>query len=163
MSTSRLKKFPAGIKGPLITGALIFALDRISKILALKFLAPAGSVALAPFFRLTYVENTGAAFGSFRNGNLCLALISAVVLFIMFKWKPELDRLGAAARWGFVFIVAGALGNIYDRLALGFVVDYFDFIVWPVFNVADSFICIGAGLIMLAAVKDGRKKKTEAE
>ena len=82
---------------------------------------------------------------------------------MMFKWKPELDRLGAAARWGFVFIAAGALGNMYDRVALGFVVDYFDFIVWPVFNVADSFICIGAGLIILAAVKDGRKKKSEAK
>lgn len=144
-------------------GALIFALDRISKILALKFLAPAGSLDVFPFFRLTYVENTGAAFGSFKNGNLYLALISALVLFIMFKWKAELDRLGAAARWGFVFITAGALGNIYDRLALGFVVDYFDFIVWPVFNVADSFICIGAGLIALAAVKDEIKKKSEAK
>ena len=82
---------------------------------------------------------------------------------MMCKWKPELDRHGAAARWGFVFIAAGALGNMYDRVALGFVVDYFDFIVWPVFNVADSFICIGAGLIILAAVKDGRKKKSEAK
>lgn len=163
MSTSRLKKFQTGIKGPLFIGALIFALDRISKILVLKFLAPAGSFAIAPFFRLTYVENTGAAFGSFKNGNIYLALISAAVLFMMFKWKPELDRLGAAARWGFVFIAAGALGNMYDRVALGFVVDYFDFIVWPVFNVADSFICIGAGLIILAAVKDGRKKKSEAK
>lgn len=163
MLTSRLKKFPAGIKGPLFVGVLIFALDRISKILALKFLAPAGSLDVFPFFRLTYVENTGAAFGSFKNGNLYLALISALVLFIMFKWKAELDRLGAAARWGFVFITAGALGNIYDRLALGFVVDYFDFIVWPVFNVADSFICIGAGLIALAAVKDEIKKKSEAK
>lgn len=163
MSLQSFKKILARNKGALIICVLIFALDRISKILALKYLVPLDSVELLPFFRLTYVENTGAAFGSFSNGNIYLALISAVVLFMMFKWKAEFDRLGKAGRLGFIFIVAGALGNMYDRLVLGFVVDYFDFIVWPVFNVADSFICIGAGLVMLGAFKDGTKKKTEAK
>jgi len=159
----RLKKFFTENKGGLITAALIIALDRASKVLALKLLAAKGSVEVLPFFRLTYVENTGAAFGSFRNGNLFLIIVCAVILFFMFKWKDDIDRYGKAAKTGFIFIVAGALGNLYDRLTLGFVVDYFDFIVWPVFNVADSFICIGAGLIALSAVKDGLKKRKEKE
>ena len=162
----RLKNFFTNNKGGLITAALIIALDRASKILALKLLAGKGSVEVFPFFRLTYVENTGAAFGSFKNGNLFLVFVCAVILFFMFKWKAEIDQYGKSAQAGFIFIVAGALGNLYDRLTLGFVVDYFDFIVWPVFNIADSFICIGAGLIALAAFKDwlnkDKEKKTEA-
>ncbi len=163
MSMSRLKNFLTRNKSLFIITALIFAADRISKILALKYLTAVGSIEVAPFFRLTYVENTGAAFGSFKNGNLYLALISVAVLFMMFKWKAEVEKLGRCASVGFIFIVAGALGNMYDRLALGFVVDYFDFIVWPVFNVADSFICIGAGLIMLDIFKDWRRKKSEVK
>ena len=163
MLMSRLKDWAKRNKGLLIITALIFAADRISKILTLKYLAGVGSIEVTPFFRLTYVENTGAAFGSFKNGNLYLALISAAVLFIMFKWKAEVDRLGRCASLGFIFIVAGALGNMYDRLALGFVVDYFDFIIWPVFNVADSFICVGAGLVMLGVFKDWKRKKSEAK
>lgn len=163
MLMSRLKDWAKRNKGLLIITALIFAADRISKILALKYLAWVGSIEVTPFFRLTYVENTGAAFGSFKNGNLYLALISAAVLFIMFKWKAEVDRLGRCASLGFIFIIAGALGNMYDRLALGFVVDYFDFIIWPVFNVADSFICVGAGLVMLGVFKDWKRKKSEAK
>lgn len=157
MLKSRLKNFFTENKGGIITAALIIALDRASKILALNLLAAKGSVEVLPFFRLTYVENTGAAFGSFRDGNLFLIIACAVILFFMFKWKADVYRYGKAAQTGFVFIVAGALGNLYDRLTLGFVVDYFDFIVWPVFNIADSFICIGAGLIAFAALKDAVK------
>ncbi len=162
MSQQWFKKFLARNKGALILGVLIFALDRISKILALKYLVPLGSVQLLPFFRLTYVENTGAAFGIFQDKKIYLALISVLVLFMMLKWKAEFDRLGKAGQLGFIFIMVGALGNLYDRLFLGFVVDYFDFIVWPVFNVADSFICVGAALVVWGALKNGNKKKTEA-
>lgn len=144
---SRLKNFWAQYRPEIILTALIFALDRASKIIALIWLAPKGSVYIAPFFRLTYVENTGAAFGSFQGGNYVLVGLSAIILLLLFKWRGEFIRTGPLARYAFIFIIAGALGNVYDRIVLGYVVDYFDFIIWPVFNIADSFITVGAVLL----------------
>lgn len=152
------KKIWAEYKPELILIPLIFALDRISKILTLDFLRPVESITLLPFFKLTYVENTGAAFGSFQNGNTGLAIGGFIVLFFLIKWRKDIVHMGALARYGVLFILGGAIGNLYDRIVLGYVVDYFEFIIWPVFNVADSFISIGAVLLFLALVKDSFKK-----
>lgn len=142
---------------------LIFAADRISKILALEFLRERFSIRILPFFKLTFVENTGAAFGSFQNSNAGLALVSVVILFALFKWRDEVVQFGKIARYALIFIAAGALGNLYDRIVLGYVVDYFDFIVWPVFNIADSFITVGALLLGYIFVKDSFKKYKEGK
>lgn len=158
---SALKRFLQEYKAELILIPLIFLLDRISKILALKYLTQVYDVKVLPFFHLTYVENTGAAFGSFRDGNTGLALASVVILFFLVKWRKDILHLGAVARYGVLFIMAGALGNLYDRITLGFVVDYFNFIVWPVFNIADSFVCIGAALMVFALLKETRMKYKE--
>jgi signal peptidase II len=146
------------LKPDLIIVAPILAADRISKVLAINFLQPLGSVKIAPFFRLTYVENTGAAFGSFQNWNFFFACAAFVILFILIKWRADFLKYGPAARYALDFIIAGAIGNLYDRIILGCVIDYFDFIVWPVFNIADSSITIGAAILLGLAVI---KKKTE--
>ncbi len=148
-------------KAEFILIPLIFLLDRISKILALKYLTQVQDIKILPFFHLTYVENTGAAFGSFSNGNSGLAIASIVVLYFLVKWRKDILHLGKSARYGVLFIIAGALGNLYDRIILGFVVDYFNFIVWPVFNIADSFVCIGAAFIVWALLKEIRTKRKE--
>ena len=150
---SRLKNY----KPELILIPLIFLLDRISKILALNWLAGQGSIKIAPFFRLTYVQNTGAAFGSFQGGNYILTGVSIVILLLLFKWRAELIKPGPLARYALIFIIAGAFGNLYDRIVLGYVVDYFDFIIWPVFNIADSFITAGAVLLGYTLVFPGKK------
>lgn len=139
---------------------ILFIIDQISKILAVKYLLPIDSVTLLPFFKLTYVENTGAAFGLLRNGNLILIICTILILFFMFKWRKDILVFGNTARIGFLLIIAGALGNLYDRIMLGYVVDYFDFIVWPVFNIADSLICVGAGLLVYVVLKDYYKKRS---
>ena len=131
----------------------IFVLDRVTKFLTLKFLAAKTSVSLLPFFSLTYVENTGSAFGLFQNANLFLLVVSFLILFFMIKWRKDIISLGNLAKFGYVMILAGALGNIYDRIFLGHVIDFLDFHVWPVFNIADSAICIGATFITLAILK----------
>lgn len=137
---------------------LIFVLDRISKIWVLSYLKPKGNIDVLPFFKLTYVQNTGAAFGSFQNGNTILILVSIIILFALIKYRKELFALGKIASWGWLFIIGGALGNLYDRIFIGYVVDYFNFIVWPVFNVADSFITVGAIMLAWCILKDEYKK-----
>ncbi|MBO7605450.1 MAG: signal peptidase II [Elusimicrobiaceae bacterium] len=138
--------------------ASILLLDIITKFLTLKFLLPKGSIDIFPFFSLTYVENTGSAFGLFQNANLFLIIVSLLVLFLMFKWRKDILPLGALAKYGYLMIFAGALGNIFDRITLGYVVDFLDFHFWPVFNIADSAICIGAGFIAFAILKTKKKE-----
>ncbi len=127
--------------------ALLLLLDRATKVWALQDLAVNGPVVLGKYLWLNYVENTGMAFGLFQNGNAFLAVVMLVVIgYLIYSWK-DIIRYGAWAQWGAVLILTGALGNLYDRLTLGFVVDFIDLRVWPVFNAADSFITVGAVLL----------------
>ena len=137
---------------------LIFALDIISKIWVLSYLRPKVNIDILPFFKLTYVQNTGAAFGSFQNGNTVLIFVSLIILFALIKYRKELFTLGKLASYGWLFIIGGALGNLYDRIFLGSVVDFINFVVWPVFNVADSFITVGAIMLAWCILRDEYKK-----
>lgn len=128
---------------PAAIGA-IFLIDRATKVWALRWLMPRGSVELLPFFHLTYVENTGAAFGigAARN-NFFVALtvvLLGVLLYLQRAWREKNAWLQA----GLTLVIGGAIANLYDRVVYGFVVDFLDLRVWPVFNVADSCISIGA-------------------
>ena len=145
-------------KKPLLYILLIFVLDRISKIWVLAKLKEVGNIDVLPFFKLTFVQNTGAAFGSFQNGNTALIFVSIIVLLALIKYRKDIFTLGKIAAFGWVFIIGGALGNLYDRIFIGYVVDYFNFIVWPVFNVADSFITVGAIMLAYCILKDEYKK-----
>lgn len=138
----------------------IFLLDHLTKVAALLYL-PDDPVKVFPFFYLTYVENTGAAFGMMKNGNFLLIFVMlAIIAYIIISWK-ELCSYGRMVKWGAVFILAGAVGNLYDRITLGFVVDFLDFRVWPVFNVADSFITIGGCMFALSLLLQLGKKREE--
>ena len=75
----------------------------------------------------------------------------------MIRWYKDIFKLGTLARYGYFLVFAGAIGNIYDRIVLRFVVDFIDFHFWPVFNIADSAICIGACLIGIGILKDGKR------
>lgn len=127
----------------------VFALDRVSKSLALERLI-AAPVQVLSFFRLSYVENTGVAFGMFRDNNgffiaFSIALVTALLIF-----RRKLAGDSRAASAGIALVLGGALGNLYDRLAYGFVVDFFDLSFFPaVFNTADSAITAGAVLMAI--------------
>jgi signal peptidase II len=134
---------------PIGAVACVFLIDRFTKLGALFWLQDS-AIELFPFFHLRYVENTGAAFGMMQNGNLWLIFIMiGIVSYLLKSWK-ELCSYGKMVEWGCIFILAGALGNLYDRITLGYVVDFLDFRVWPVFNVADSFITIGGCLFVIS-------------
>ena len=141
---------------------LLLLIDRLTKRLTLAYLTDQPLV-LAPYLQLNYVQNTGAAFGMMQGGNLILILVTLLILgFLLKNWK-EFCGYGWPAKWGLVFILGGALGNLYDRITLGFVVDFIDLRVWPVFNAADSFITIGGGLLVLAVLLMRKKRPTQEE
>lgn len=122
----------------------IFVADRLTKIWALEWLMPRASVPLLPFFHLTYVENTGAAFGIGFSKNGFFAVLSLVLLGVLFYLQKVWAGRNVWIRLGLLLVAGGAIGNLYDRVAYGFVVDFLDFRVWPVFNVADSCVTVGA-------------------
>lgn len=125
----------------------IFLLDRVSKALVLSRLFR-GSLGVAPFFRLTYVENTGVAFGMFRDSNNFFIIFSSLLVAGLLIFRRRTSGLSPLARAGLALVLGGALGNLYDRIVYGFVVDFFDFAFFPaVFNVADSSITVGACLL----------------
>ena len=150
----KVKKY----KFEILVFVAVLLLDRITKVITLKFLLSKGSIDILPFLSFTYVENTGSAFGLFQNANLFLLIVSILILVLMIKWREDILELGNLARYGYLLIFAGALGNIYDRIVLGYVVDFIDFHFWPVFNIADSAICIGACLIAFAVLLEKKKE-----
>lgn len=127
-------------------------LDRITKQLAVKFLVPIDSFPIIEdVLHFTYLENTGAAFGSLKNARwvfLAISTIAIIALLVyMIKVKPK-SRLLVT---GLSFIVGGGIGNMIDRVINGYVVDFIDFrlINFAIFNVADSFVCVGAALTVI--------------
>ena len=149
-----------------IITVLIIAFDQLTKYLAIKFLASVGSVTVIPgIFDFTYVENRGAAFGMLANHRWIFMVLSVLgiglLIFYYFKYKPESRILKTAL----IFICAGGCGNMIDRIFRGFVVDFINatFINFYVFNVADSFVCIGCAMfalyILLDSVKDRKTTK----
>ena len=136
--------------------ALIVAADQITKYLTVANFALYEDVPFIPgLLQLTYVQNTGAAFSSFEGQQWLFALIfavfTAVVLYDMVKhYMP----FSAFERWCVAAIYAGGLGNMIDRVRLGYVVDMIEveFIRFPVFNVADCFITCGCVLLMISLI-----------
>ena len=138
----------------ILLAALMIALDQVVKYWALTSLQPQQTIPLLEnVFHLTYVENRGAAFSLFAQFDsrwifVALAVIVSVAIVVVLYKHLIQTSLG---RWSLVLVAAGALGNAIDRVAHGFVVDLFDFrlIHFPVFNVADIFICVGGVLFVV--------------
>ena len=123
---------------------VVLLLDQITKFLSLSYLKPRLSIPIIPgVFHLSFVENAGIAFGLFQNRPefwTVIIALSVIVLLIVswfFKAQPLPKRLA------FAFILGGAAGNCIDRIRFERVIDFLDFRIWPVFNLADSFITIG--------------------
>ncbi len=132
----------------------VLALDQLSKMWATHSLQPLRMVPLLPgLFDLTYVRNTGIAFGMFAGQGLLVGLFVALMAIATLYYTRELNWAGWEPNLVGGCLCGGALSNILDRLRLGYVVDYFDVHLgihhWPVFNIADSFICCAVGWIVV--------------
>jgi len=115
---------------------------------------------LTGFLSLTYVQNTGVAFGFFHGGvrsNLIFIFISIIVIIAIIINKNAFEEKGGKfAKLGIPLVLGGALGNLIDRALLGSVVDFIDFHFFPVFNVADSCITVG-GIVLFASMIFSKK------
>lgn len=138
----------------------IFALDRWSKWMIETHFAPDTVKAVIPgFFNLVRSENPGVAFGMLADDagqwhTPALVLLSVVAILILAAMLWKIDRLDRPSAVGLSLIFGGAVGNVYDRVRSGAVTDFLDFYVsthhWYIFNLADSAICVGAGLLLLS-------------
>ncbi|MDY6216441.1 signal peptidase II [Actinobacillus porcinus] len=147
--------------------AVAFILDLLTKYVVTQNFELYESVNILPIFNLTYARNTGAAFSFLADHDgwqkyffIVLAIVISAVLVYFLKKNSASQKLQNSA---YALIIGGALANMVDRAYNGFVVDFFDF-YWqdwhyPVFNVADIAICIGAGLLALDAFKNPEKNK----
>ena len=133
----------------------VVALDQLTKWLAIIFLEGEASFPLwQDVFHLTFVKNPGAAFGMLSNSRWVFMVTSTVaivaVMYYLIRYRPTNKWLV----WALSMIVGGGIGNMIDRCVLKYVIDMLDFrlINFAIFNVADSFVCVGVGLFALAVI-----------
>jgi signal peptidase II len=121
---------------------------------AVTRVVPAGSeqVLVPGVLLLTVLHNRGIAFGVLGRLSPTVVVALALTVLLALFYNRGVWPGGLADQWGFGLIVGGALGNVADRLRFGYVVDYLDVHVWPVFNLADAAIVVGAGVLAVASV-----------
>ena len=139
----------------------VIFLDQLTKwltVINLEYIAPPAMPDTIPviedIFHFTYVRNEGAAFGMLKDQRWVFLIVSTVAIVAMsiYLWK---NRHGSKLlNLGMAFIIGGGIGNMIDRTILGYVIDFLDFriINFAVFNVADSFVCVGVGIFALAVI-----------
>lgn len=130
-------------------------IDRLTKWLAAEFLSPVGSVPLwRGVLHLTYVENRGAAFGMLSGRRWIFMTVSVIGIALFSAYLIFQKKLSVLTCVSLSLVISGGIGNMIDRIALGYVVDFIDFalIDFAVFNGADSFVCVGAALLILSLI-----------
>ncbi|MCR4404125.1 MAG: signal peptidase II [Candidatus Acetothermia bacterium] len=132
----------------------VLAVDQLSKLLAasqLAFHRPVPAIDHVLFFTLT--KNPGGAFGILRGHGLLVVIVTAAISLGLLGALLFTRLRDGSLRLGLAIIAGGALGNLLDRLRLGYVIDFLDFRVWPVFNLADVAIFVGVGLILFRLLR----------
>jgi len=136
----------------LISAVIIFTADIFLKTYMWDRLAYSSVPVIKNIFHISVTCNTGAAFGIFQGKTFFLIVVTFIFL-LFFLWfifneknKPKIFFLACG------LILGGAVSNLYDRIFNGCVIDYLDFIVWPVFNLSDSAICVGVGILVLLEI-----------
>ena len=140
----------------------LFLADQATKWLVLRNVEMSEVIQLFPgFLNIVHVHNTGAAFGMLKDSNAFFVLLAGAALVVVgvLAWKGAFA--GMPTKIGAALLVSGILGNLTDRLLHGHVVDFIDVILpwyghWPAFNIADSCICIAAGLFILDGLVSNR-------
>ena len=151
-----------------ITVIVLVLLDQITKWQALTKLKPIkNTVVIKGFLDFTFVENRGAAFGILSGQRVFFILLTVVVTvgIIYSFYKLPKTKEYSWLKCGLVLVLSGAIGNVIDRAIRGYVVDFLEvtFIKWPVFNLADIYVVIGACFILflsLFVIKEEEKKET---
>lgn len=148
-----------------IISLIVIIIDRILKVLVTNnFVLNVRNKIIDGFFYITNCHNEGAAFSLFSGNVLFLIFITLIVLFLIYRSinKENVNKIGILA---YGLLLGGILGNLYDRIFYGYVIDYLDFVIFKfnfaIFNLADTAIVIGAILLIVfeGSDNDGRKNK----
>jgi signal peptidase II len=140
---------------------LVFILDQASKIWVSSSFDYGQPWVITDFFNFTLLHNTGAAFSFLSDAGgwqrWFFTLVAIVISLVLVVWLSRLKKSESHEALALALVLGGALGNLYDRVQLGYVVDFivlhYQQYYWPAFNIADSAICIGAGLLLLLSFK----------
>jgi signal peptidase II len=153
-----------------LIAALVVALDQFTKQLVLRLLGYAQEkIVINGFFKFVHWGNTGAAWSLFRGNNGLLAGVALLALLVLFLSRHQFDSRTLISQIAFGLIFGGIVGNLIDRLWVGHVIDFIYFylqqpggteIGFPAFNVADSAICTGVGLVFVITWRSERKSKS---
>ena len=138
---------------------VVLIFDQSVKLYVEATMLPGESISvIASVFHITYVLNPGAAFGIFAHQRWFFLLTAAAMFLAFLFFYKKLRRESPLLYYGCVALMAGAVGNLIDRIRLGYVIDYFDFFVWPVFNIADIAIVAGVAGMIVSILLDDRKR-----
>ena len=135
---------------------LILLIDQVSKAVISSKLSLGQSIPIIKnILHITFVKNTGAAFGVFKNSIYFFIAVSVIAIVMIGAILVKAIRKGKfldnfLCNFGLVLIMSGALGNLIDRVSLRYVIDFIDVRIWPVFNIADSSITIGTVLLIIS-------------
>jgi signal peptidase II len=150
----------------LIAVAIVIA-DQLTKLLVLRNVdSECPVVVIDGFFRLVNWTNTGAAWGTFRDSNTLLAVVSVLTVVALYLFRHSFQIHLAGSQIALGLIAGGITGNVIDRFRLGHVVDFLDFYIdghhWPAFNVADSAICCGVALYIIVSFCAERRVRAQS-
>ena len=132
--------------------SFVFISDQITKYAVYKNMSLGESIPAEGIIRITYARNTGMAFSLFENFGIILLILSLIIASILIIYLFTIDKPRILIRVFSGLVVAGALGNILDRIRFGYVNDFIDVAWWPVFNIADSSITIAIAIYIFDAI-----------
>ena len=149
----------------LFVSAVLVLADQISKTIVVRTMSLYESIpVIQNFFHFTYITNDGMAFGiEFPFGYFIFSAVSILLTFFLFWYLWSARNHSIVIRLGLAMIIAGAIGNLIDRLFLGEVIDFLDFMIgnfhWYVFNLADSYVTVGMTLILIDSIILEKKRE----
>lgn len=143
-----------------IVATLVVIIDQITKAIVRSVIPIGESLPVIPgVVYLTHIANSGAAFGILQNNRVIFLVATAIVIGLILYFQRTLAKENRSVNLFLGLVMGGSIGNLIDRVTTGSVTDFIDFRFWPVFNVADSAIVIGAiflGMIILGLAKEER-------
>lgn len=146
----------------LLIACIVLILDQWTKYYIKTTMLPGMSIPVVDnIFHITYVLNPGAAFGILEHQTAFFVIIAMIMLIAALYFYRYIAEQHQLMRFGIALMAGGAVGNVIDRIKTGYVVDFFDFRIWPVFNIADIAIVTGVSFIIFYLLYFSRKEEVE--
>ncbi len=142
----------------IMLGFFVVLADQLTKYVVESLLYVGQSIPIIPqYFHITLVRNPGAMFGLMAHWRWFFIVVTIAALTILVLFMKDISGEVIYAKIGLVLIMSGAVGNLIDRLRFGYVIDFIDFRIWPVFNIADTVLCVGAIFFLFGFFTDNLK------